>query len=101
MIFNNFKKKNEESIKNYTNENLTENEFYNLLYNMGMISNLPKSEEERNEEKEKNDEEKNEENIEKMAESQIQQDEKRLLNLALNSLKNSQNEINKEDIKNF
>ena len=103
MLYNNFEKKYEEAIKPFTNENLTEMEFRNLLYNMGMISNQPKKEENNEEKNEENDEEENEGkyNINNAAQSPIQQDENKLLNEAINCLKNNENLINKEDAKNF
>ena len=111
MLFNNFEKKFEEAISSIANENLTETDVHNLLFNLGMISNLQKKEgegenkeENKEEKKEENNEEKNEEkfNIEdKLPESPIQQEEKQLLNELIKSIKNNQNEINKDDIKNF
>ena len=107
MLFNNFEKKFEESISSIAKENLTETDVHNLLFNLGMISNLLKKEssgENAEEQKEEKDGEKNEVkfNIEdKIPESPIQQEEKKLLNELIKTLKNNQNEINKEDIKNF
>ena len=108
MLLNTFEKKYNEVIKSFPNENLTELDFHNLLYNLGMVAYPPKieenKEEENNEEQnEENDEEKKEEkvNIETLAKNPIKQDEKILINESINCLKNSQNEINKEDAKNF
>ena len=107
MLYNSFEKKYDEAISSITNENLNENDIHNLLFNLGMISSIPKKEEDnqnKEEKNEENNEEKNEEkfNIEdKIPESPIQQEEKKLLNELINSIKNNQNEIHKEDIKNF
>ena len=107
MLYNSFEKKYDEAISSITNENLNENDIYNLLFNLGMISSIPKKEEDnqnKEEKNEENNEEKNEEkfNIEdKIPESPIQQEEKKLLNELINSIKNNQNEINKDNIKNF
>ena len=98
MIFNNFEKKFDEFFNDIDKDNLNAIEFHNLLYNLGMVSYPPKD----NEEKEENDEEKNEgKNMEVVVESPLQQEEKQLINEIINSLKNEQNELNKEDIKNF
>ena len=98
MIFNNFEKKFDECINDIDKDNLNAIEFHNLLYNLGMVSYPPKD----NEEKEENDEGKNErKNMEVVVESPLQQEEKQLINEIMNSLKNEQNELNKEDIKNF
>ena len=97
MIFNNFEKKFDECINDIDKDNLNAIEFQNLLYNLGMVSYPPKD----SEEKEENDEEKNEEKMEVVVESPLQQEEKQLINEIMNSLKNEQNEVNKEDIKNF
>ena len=99
MLYKTFLKRYDEAIKtlNNDNENLTEEELHNLLYYIGMVSYPNKNL------KEENDEENNE-NIDKeeeKVENPIQQDENKLINLCLSSLKNEQNQINKEDIKNF
>ena len=91
----NFEKKFDECINEITKDNLNEIELHNLLYNLGMVSNPPKN----NEEKEAGDNEEN--NMEVVVESPLQQEEKRLINEIMNSLKNDQNEVNKEDIKDF
>jgi len=103
MLYNNFEKRFEEALKNITNENLTETDFHYLLYNIGMVSYPPKKDENNEEQNEENDEEKNEEkmNIENLLENPLQQEEKKLMNDIINSLKNEQNEINKEDVKHF
>ena len=103
MLYNNFEKKFDEALKNITNENLKETDFHYLLYNIGMVSYPPKKEENNEEQNEENDEEKNEEkmNIENLLENPLQQEEKKLMNEIINSLKNEQNEINKEDVKHF
>ena len=58
MLFNNFEKKYEEVINSILEENLTENDVHNLLFNLGMISNPPKKESENKEEKEKEEDNK-------------------------------------------
>ena len=93
MLYNNFEKRFEEASKSFTNENLTEIDLHNLLFNIGMITNPPKEEQ--------NDENDEEKKIENFLESPIQQEEKKLMNEIVNTLKNDKNEINKEDIKNF
>ncbi len=98
MLYNNFEKRFEEASKDFTNDNLTEIDLHNLLYNIGMITNPPKSEDNNEEQNEENDEEKK---IENCLESPIQQEEKKLMSEIVNSLKDDKNEINKEDIKNF
>ena len=47
MLFNNFEKKYEEAINNFTKENLSENDVHNLLFNLGMVSNSYKEKEEK------------------------------------------------------
>ena len=94
MLYKNFLKKYDEVIKSFQNDNLTEDDIYNLLHSMEMISYSNKKEE-----NEENDEENEKE--EKIVENPIQLDEKKLINLCLTNLKNEQNQINKEDIKNF
>ena len=98
MLYNNFEKRFEEASKDFTNDNLTEIDLHNLLYNIGMITNPPKSEDNNEEQNEENDEEKK---IENCLESPIQQEEKKLTSEIVNCLKDDKNEINKEDIKNF
>ena len=97
MIFNNFEKKFDECANDIDKDNLNAIEFHYLLYNLGMVSYPPKD----SEEKEDNDEEKNEEKMNVVVESPLQQEEKQLINEIINCLKNEQNELNKEDIKNF
>ena len=111
MLFNNFQKKYEEAINNFTNENLSENDVQNLLFNLGMVSNNSKEKEEKeeneeNEEKEENEENKEEKNEQKKKpeisiENPLKQDETKLIKEIVNSLKNEQGEISKENIKNF
>ena len=90
MLYKNFIKKYEESIKSFESDNLTEDDIHNLLHSMEMISYPIKKEDEHEE---------NDEEISK--ETPIQQDEKKLINLCVSNLKNEQNQITKEDIKNF
>ena len=95
MLFKNFIKRYDEAIESLENNNeaLNEEEIYNLFYTIGMISNINK---------EINDE--NKEKIESVIsnkESPIQLEENKLINLCISALKNEQNLINKEDIKNF
>jgi hypothetical protein len=99
MLYKNFLKRYDEAIKaiNNNNENLTEEELHNLLYHIGMVSYPNKNLNEENDEENKDNVDKEEAQIE----SPIQQDENKLINLCLSSLKNEQNQINKEDIKNF
>ena len=110
MLLNNFEKKFDEEIQAFPNENLTETDFHNLLFNLGMVSYPPKKEENKKEdnneeqnEEEENDEEKHEEKInpEINIENPIKQEEKKLISESINCLKNDQNELSKEDIKNF
>ena len=96
MLLNNFEKKFDEVANSFEKENLTEIEFHNLLYNLGMVSHPHESEV--NEEDE-DDEEKNKEVF--VENNPILKDEKKLIEESINCLKNDQNEINKEDIKNF
>ena len=96
MLYKNFLKRYEEAIQQLNNDNeyLTEEELYNLLYTIGMISHPNKTtNEETNEEKNNNEE--------SPLENPIQQDETKLINLLVTNLKNDQNQINKEDIKLF
>ena len=99
MLYKNFLKRYDEAIKalNNNNENLTEEELHNLLYHIGMVSIINKNLNEENDEENKDNVDKEEAQIE----NPIQQDENKLINLCLSSLKNEQNQINKEDIKNF
>ena len=95
MLFKNFIKRFDEAIQSLENNNdyLTEEEIPNLFHSIGMASSLNKNNIE--ESREKID------SIESPIESPIQQEENRLINLCITSLKNEQNQINKEDIKNF
>ncbi len=95
LLFKNFIKRYDEAIESLENNNeaLNEDEIHNLFYNIGMVSSPNK---------EINDE--NKEKIESVIsnkESPIQLEENKLINLFMSSLKNEQNLINKEDIKNF
>ena len=95
LLFKNFIKRYDEAIESLENNNeaLNEDEIHNLFYNIGMVSSPNK---------EINDE--NKEKIESVIsnkESPIQLEENKLINLFISSLKNEQNLINKEDIKNF
>ena len=95
LLFKNFIKRYDEAIESLENNNeaLNEDEIHNLFYNIGMVSSPYK---------EINDE--NKEKIESVIsnkESPIQLEENKLINLFISSLKNEQNLINKEDIKNF
>ena len=95
LLFKNFIKRYDEAIESLENKNeaLNEEEIHNLFYTIGMMSNPNK---------EINDE--NKEKIESIIsnkESPIQLEENKLINLCISSLKNEQNLINKEDIKNF
>ena len=104
MLFNNFEKKFEEVLESFTNDSLSETEFHDLLFNLGMVSSSSKIDEENNErKKEENDEDKNEDKVKKpiLEESLIQQDEKKLINEIINTLKDEQGKINKENIKDF
>ena len=99
MLYKNFIKRYDEAIQtlNNNNEYLTEEELHNLLHSIGMVSypnkNINEVIDEENKEKMIN--------TESQMESPIQQEENKLINLCLSSLKNEQNQINKEDIKNF
>ena len=95
MLFKNFIKRFDEAIQSLESNNdyLTEEEIPNLFHSIGMASSLNKNNIE--ESREKID------SIESPIESPIQQEENRLINLCISSLKNEQNQINKEDIKNF
>ena len=95
MLFKNFIKRFDEAIQSLetNNDYLTEEEIPNLFHSIGMASSLNKNNIE--ESREKID------SIESPIESPIQQEENRLINLCITSLKNEQNQINKEDIKNF
>ena len=95
MLLNNFEKKFDEVSNSFKKENLTEVDFHNLLYNLGMVSHPHQIEE--------NDQDENgEKNKEVFIENNpILKDEKKLIEESINCLKNEQNEINKEDIKNF
>ena len=95
MLFKNFIKRFDEAIQSLetNNDYLTEEEILNLFHSIGMASSLNKNNIE--ESREKID------SIESPIESPIQQEENRLINLCITSLKNEQNQINKEDIKNF
>jgi hypothetical protein len=93
MLLNNFEKKFDEFTNSFKKENLTEVEFHNLLYNLGMVTH-PHQNEVNDEDEEKNKEAFVENNP-------ILKDEKKLIEESINCLKNEQNEINKEDIKNF
>ena len=99
MLFKNFQQRYDEAMESLNNENeyLTEEEIPELLRGLGMISHNNKNI------KEENDEENKEKisNMESALENPIQQDENKLINLCNNCLKNEQNQINKEDIKNF
>ena len=95
LLFKNFIKRYDEAIESLENNNeaLNEDEIHNLFYNIGMVSSPNQ---------EINDE--NKEKIESVIsnkESPIQLEENKLINLFISSLKNEQNLINKEDIKNF
>ena len=95
LLFKNFIKRYDEALESLENNNeaLNEDEIHNLFYNIGMVSSPNK---------EINDE--NKEKIESVIsnkESPIQLEENKLINLFISSLKNEQNLINKEDIKNF
>ena len=93
MLSNNFEKKFDEFTNSFKKENLTEVEFHNLLYNLGMVTHPHQSE------VSDEDEEKNKEAF--IENNPILKDEKKLIEESINCLKNEQNEINKEDIKNF
>ena len=95
MLFKNFLKRFDEAIQSLENNNeyLTEEEIPDLFHSIGMASSLNKNNIEEN--KEKID------SIESPIESPIQQEEIKLINLCITNLKNEQNQINKEDIKNF
>ena len=99
MLYKNFLKRYDEATKalNNNNENLTEEELHNLLYHIGMVSYPNNNLNEENDEENKDNVDKEEAQIE----NPIQQDENKLINLCLSILKNEQNQINKEDIKNF
>ena len=95
MLYKNFIKRFDEAIESLenNNESLKEEEIHNLFYTIGMVSNPNKD---------INDE--NKEKIESEIsnkESPIQLEENKLINICIASLKNEQNQINKEDIKNF
>ena len=95
MLYKNFIKRYDEAIEALENnsEILTEEEIHNLLFSLGMVSSPNK--EINDENKEKID------TVFSTKESPIQLEESKLINLCLTSLKNEQNQINKEDIKNF
>ena len=95
MLFKNFLKRFDEAIQSLENNNdyLTEEEIPNLFHSIGMASSLNKINIEESREKIDSDE--------SPIESPIQQEENRLIKLCITSLKNEQNQINKEDIKNF
>ena len=95
ILYKNFLKKYDEAIKSFENENLTEEDIHNLFHALEMISYPIEAETENNENNEEN--EKEETNVE----NPIKQDEKKLVNLCVTNLKNEQNQISKEDIKNF
>ena len=110
MLLNNFEKKFDELIKSFPNENLNENEFHSLLYNLGMVSyplekveNKEGDEEINEEQKEEKDEIKKRKkvNAKTIEYNPIKQDEEQLINESINCLKNGQNKINIEDAKNF
>ena len=64
--YNNFEKKFEEVLESFTNDSLSETEFHDLLFNLGMVSSSSKIDEENNErKKEENDEDKNEDKVKK------------------------------------
>ena len=101
MLYKNFLKRYDEALltlNNNNNEYLTEEELYNLLHSIGMIShpNKENKNEDQNEEKNNNNEEE-----EIPLENPIQQDETKLINLLITNLKNDQNQISKENIKLF
>jgi hypothetical protein len=95
MLLNNFEKKFDEVANSFGKENLTEVDFHNLLYKLGMVSH-PHQREEKDEDE---DGEKNKDIF--IENNPIIKDEKKLIEESINCLKNEQNEINKEDIKNF
>ena len=97
MLYKNFLKRYEEALltlNNNNNEYLTEEELYNLLHSIGMISHPNNNKENKNEDQ---NEEKNNNNEEEEIplENPIQQDETKLINLLITNLKNDQNQINK------
>ena len=102
MLYKNFLKRYEEALLtlNNNNEYLTEEELYNLLHSIGMISHPNNNKENKNEDQ---NEEKNNNNEEEEIplENPIQQDETKLINLLITNLKNDQNQISKENIKLF
>ena len=99
ILFKNFIKKFDEAIESMENNNeyLNEEEIRDLLHLMGMISSPNKNI------LKENDEENKEKIIitESPLENPIQQEENRLINLFMNNFKNEENQINKEDFKNF
>jgi len=99
MLLNNFEKKFDEVANSFEKENLTEIEYHNLLYNLGMVSHSHQSEANVEGEDEDEVEEKNKAVF--IENNPILKDEKKLIEESINCLKNDQNEINKEDIKNF
>ena len=103
MLLNNFEKKYEEEIKKFTNDNLSETDFHNLLFNLGMVSSNLQKEEENEEKREENEEEKSEKKIkpEISIENPLKQEETKLINEISNCIKNDQGEISKEIIKDF
>ena len=98
LLYKNFLKRYDEAMQSLENNNdyLTEDELHDLLHEIGMVSYPNKNN------NEENDEENNEknQNIESI-ENPIQQDENKLINLCISCLKNEQNQINKDDLKNF
>ena len=81
MLLNNFEKKYEEEIKKFTNDNLSETDFHNLLFNLGMVSSNLQKEEENEEKREENEEEKSEKKMkpEISIENPLKQEETKLL----------------------
>ena len=104
---------NESNINNKSETNLDElNElqYHKLLYNLGMISYPPESKDNKNEEnklkaelnKEKEDNNKqNEIEADTLGENMIKEDENKLISNSFDLLKNEQEKVKANDIKNF
>ena len=107
ILLNNFEKRFQEACQSFSSEKLSELDLNNLLDNIGMMTIQAKNEENngKEENENENDKDNNEEKVleknENNKENPLQQEEKKLMNEIFNCLKDNQNEINKEDLKNF
>ena len=119
MLWNKFIKNFDEALININESNINSKsetnldelnkiQYHKLLYNLGMVSYPPESKEKKNEENklknELNKEENNKQNESEpdiLGENMIKEDENKLINNSFNLLKNEQEKVNTNDIKNF